>query len=375
MPDMSPDMKIWRRNLSDLVTHCLVSELRIRVVAMQRSPFRRRDKWVGAMSGRRGDVAGDNDVFSGMEALKKPLPDFHEDSSASLQDPDAIKKILEEVCHGRMHPSAAEAWAIEYDLEPLQILPREIDIFGPHHVTWSVEMVAAWIVWKDPKIVSRQSAASYSGSRLWVKNDPFARRHPFGPPPPNPKGYTLQSLGRTSIFDHFIAYDGQKYSFNPHSGWQNTLFSHLVIRDIRAVGREDGGKLDDVPIDAWGRGEFVQHCDGTALVVGEKIYTDIEFAASDIRAAIVPANESRIGLRPWKRPVPAFKSQVREDLFALLVARSPKGYSPLPPNERRNLKEKLLEQHPNMKWGDDEDTFRRFLDRVVEDVCERDPRR
>ncbi|WP_331373417.1 hypothetical protein [Sinorhizobium chiapasense] len=308
------------------------------------------------------------ELFKGMEALREELPEIEERKSPHLRPHVGIDDILEKVLHGEMQPAEADKWAREHCFEPFSELPREIDVFGSECPNWTVEMVAAWFRWKDPKMVMRHAAASYAGACVWAKN-PLARRQPFGPDPISAKGHRLEVMEATSIFEPFIGYDGRPYSFLPHGYWQKVLFAHLKFGDIRAVGRENAVKLVCIPIEAWDRGMFVRHDDQTALLVDKQIYTQIEFASADVKAL---PHEPNIKMRPWKKDMPEL-TPVNEDLRAILQARSPQGFAPLSKIERGNLKEQMLQLHKDMKWDDDE-TFRRFLHRLIDDICEKNPR-
>ncbi|TAZ73802.1 hypothetical protein ELH70_14610 [Rhizobium ruizarguesonis] len=313
----------------------------------------------------------DIDIFERMSGLTTCLSGF--DHSGNDRGPAdsyptdrQVKEILRKVYNGQLDPVAADKWAIEHGFGSLSQHPKTIDIFAPHRILWSLEMFAAWIAWGRVDLVMRQAPEVYEGSAIWVKNPSVPiRRPPFGPPPPViPKGFKLEILRPTSIFESFVAQDGKRYSFPPNM-WQREMFERLMLKQVAAIGTDELGNTDSMPVAVWDRGQF-QLSDGkTVLVSGDKQFTNLRFAAAEIRIAIPPTPGPHI--REWRHPRPREGSKAESFLLAKLMERSSIGFEPLPDAVRRVLHEEMVAL---FSISEKDDSFRTYIDRFVNKFCE-----
>ncbi|RFB97989.1 hypothetical protein B5K08_05420 [Rhizobium leguminosarum bv. trifolii] len=314
----------------------------------------------------------DIDVFEGMSALTTCLSNIDscpndEGPADSYPTKRQIREILREVYEGKLKPAAADEWAEGRGFGSFSQNPRTIDIFASYYILWSLEMFAAWITWRRVDLVMRQAPEVYEGSVIWVKNPSVPiRRQPFGSPPPViPKnGFTLENLGPTSIFESFIAQDGKRYSFPP-SIWQRQMFDRLMLKQVAAIGTDELGTTDSMPVTVWDRGQFQLIGGRTVLISGDKQFTNLRFGTADIKVAVpaLPGPE----IRDWKTERPPSASDAESFLLEKLLNRSSVGFEPLPDKE-------LLDIHKDMiaifKISKNHDSFRRYLDRFLNKFCE-----
>ncbi|MDE8762626.1 hypothetical protein PZB21_26000 [Rhizobium sp. CBK13] len=314
----------------------------------------------------------DIDVFEGMGELTTSSSRFDygiNDAGEAYAYPTdrQVKEILEKVYNADLVPKEADKWAREHGFGSFSQYPKTIDVFAPHCILWSLEMFAAWITWRRVDLVMRQAPVVYEGSAIWVKNPRvFIRRQPFGPPPPViPKnGFTLEILGPTSIFESFVAQDTKRYSFPPGI-WQRQMFDRLMLRQVAAIGTDELGTTDSIPVTVWDRGQF-QLIDGkTVLVSGDKQFTNLRFKAADIKVALPPMPGPE--LREWKTPRPPSGSPAESFLLETLLARSPVGFEPLAHEELVDIHDQMVALHDR---SENAESFRKYLDRFLNKFCE-----
>lgn len=312
--------------------------------------------------------------FAGMADLKKI-------SLGDESDAQFLARLLEDVCEGRLEPGDADERAVNAGHFPFSQRYKTPDIWNPMSPMWTLEMVVSWIVWGDRELTLRQVASSYQTAKIWMANINLSARHPFALKK-EVKGYRLVALGPTSIFSSFLGYDGKYYSFGAQEDWFPSLSAYLRYGKLNAGARDLNGNFVNVPGRDWADAKFVDHETGAALEVDGTIkYTHLEFLHAEVRKLYSEKASKPNALRRWKTPPPIKDLNAYEEK-ALSLLQSDHEYKEGVPwgkaharNEKleKRLKEKLKLEGVEEDWPwSGHYSFARFVDRLLEKVCEED---
>lgn len=286
------------------------------------------------------------------------------------------QSLLDRVERGEITPKAAEEEAMKRLNRPLQTrFDPTVDV--RELVNWTPEMVAAWISEKDLRAVHRHHELSYKGKTIWVRNSnvhrPQGRRVNFD------YGYDLVPLGPTSLFEEFSDFAGSPKNYSDMR-WYSDLRQLLAEgRRITADGIRSGGKRNHVAVKRrdWLTAEFVkdQKTGETVLKVGDKtVYRQVMFPAYKVMECF-PKSHGFIRQPNHLRPVRRWKTDIgkltpqRQKVFNVLRAEWKDGIPVDFDNDQQRLDEvrRLL---GSLYWHDDQDSFKRFLNRLLRRVCE-----
>ena len=106
-------------------------------------------------------------------------------------------RLIEQVAKGEITPEYADEFALRSNLGRLSNPPEPSNFDIKKIGFWNLEMVVAWIIWRDDEVVLRHLPEFYSNHRVWLRSDkPKGRAFPpirmaF---PPNPPQFTLAQL-------------------------------------------------------------------------------------------------------------------------------------------------------------------------------------
>ncbi|PDT81854.1 hypothetical protein CO676_20025 [Sinorhizobium sp. BJ1] len=287
---------------------------------------------------------------------------------SETEQPLDVARIEKEVADGLLDPGEADELLVDRFLPPFSRNPRSPDIWSSNAPLWSLEMVAAWIIWGDRALTLRHFHGSFEGAKMWVSNAellPFLR--------PRPPGHKLYEFQRTTVMRSFIGYDGKHHSFTPFASWMPGLIAHLVTSRIKAVACETEPDRErvDVPRKDWETAEFdVDETGSTVLrVAGRVKFTHLLFLASEV-LQIYPAQRKPDGLRKWKLKPPLEELSEKELRMYEIIRRMFKDGVPIGEASTRNKKLEARADALGIGKWERHTSFARFIDRVLEKVCE-----
>lgn len=290
------------------------------------------------------------------------------------------EELLAKVRSGELTPETAQEISTKQGGERFEVrfvYPAE----DPTIAMWSPEMVAAWITTKDLSCVLRHCKDYYTGKSLWVKNN-----NVYSWPPEKPAflqekryGHDLIELGKTSLFVKGINFKGTPFDYS-NMKWFEKLREVLVDgRMVKATGTKvSTSQREPIKSEDWQFLEFRQDEQGeTVLCMPGKSpkYRDITFLAREVRTSFPNRYgfaRERINLREvrqWKANPEKRPKGKRLFLYSILKNEFKDGF----PLNYRSDKERLAAVRKlmgNKYWHKDDDSFKRYLNGLLRDLCE-----
>lgn len=250
--------------------------------------------------------------------------------------------LIKEVRAGRIEPDDAETYTFGPD--PIIQKPYVCSLSHPELDRWSIEMVAAWILWGTAEAVCRHVEFCYSDASVWVetafqyspKRGTSQKKGRFLPRDDWRSGYEPVELQRTTIWSKFRSFSGKEESFTPFELWLPELRGYLTGNRISAWGTRLGEDKRKKILPRYWETASLQNCtsNGTLVTVGDGVsYRDVTFSREEVMQNVSALRTSPshqrlvIDVSPWikNHDQTTFRKNWHKALYELLRQQCPEG--------------------------------------------------